>query len=95
MAELVDAPDSKSGALKGVRVRVPLPAPISALLPLQPKETRMITDAQVHIWNANTPDDPWDPGAQSHLPDPMPAERMLGLMDEAGIDRAVIRLEGK
>ena len=50
----------------------------------------MITDAQVHIWNANTPDDPWDPKAQTHLPDPMPAERMLGLMDEAGIDRAVI-----
>jgi L-fuconolactonase len=50
----------------------------------------MITDAQVHIWNANTPADPWEPGAQSHLPDPMPAERMLKLMDEAGIDRAVI-----
>jgi hypothetical protein len=27
VAELVDAPDSKSGALRGVRVRVPSPAP--------------------------------------------------------------------
>ena len=54
----------------------------------------MITDAQVHIWNANTPEDPWDPKAESHLPDPMPAERMLGLMDEAGIDRAVISPAG-
>ncbi len=50
----------------------------------------MITDAQVHLWNANTPDDPWEAGAQAHLPEPMPAERMLKLMDEAGIDRAVI-----
>ena len=54
----------------------------------------MITDAQVHIWNANTPEDPWGPGAESHLPDPMPAERMIGLMDEAGIDRAVISPAG-
>ncbi len=50
----------------------------------------MITDAQVHIWNANTPQDPWEAGAKAHLPDPMPAERMLKFMDEAGIDRAVI-----
>src|SRR5918999_995129 len=54
----------------------------------------MITDAQVHIWNANTPEEPWGPGAESHLPDAMPAERMLGLMDEAGIDRAVISPAG-
>ena len=50
----------------------------------------MITDAQVHLWNANTPEDPWEAGAQAHLPDPMPAERMLKLMDEAGIDRAIV-----
>ena len=54
----------------------------------------MITDAQVHIWNANTPEEPWGAGAESHLPDPMPAQRMLGLMDEAGIDRAVISPAG-
>lgn len=54
----------------------------------------MITDAQVHIWNANTPEEPWAANAESHLPDPMPAERMLGLMDEAGIDRAVISPAG-
>jgi len=54
----------------------------------------MITDAQVHIWNANTPQEPWDPKAQTHLPDAMPAERMLGMMDDAGIDRAVISPAG-
>ena len=31
VVELVDAPDSKSGARNGVRVRVPPPAPLSAL----------------------------------------------------------------
>ena len=50
----------------------------------------MITDAQVHLWNPNTPDDPWEPGAAAHLPEPMPAERMMKLMDEAGIDRAIV-----
>jgi len=54
----------------------------------------MITDAQVHIWNANTSEDPWGPNAESHLPDAMPAERMLKLMDEAGVDRAVISPAG-
>jgi hypothetical protein len=32
VVELVDAPDSKSGARNGVRVRVPPPAPINAVL---------------------------------------------------------------
>lgn len=50
----------------------------------------MITDAQVHLWNANTPQDPWEEGQKAHLPDPMPAERMLKFMDEAGIDRAIV-----
>ena len=54
----------------------------------------MITDAQVHIWNATTPDDPWDPKGQTHLPDALPAERMLGMMDESGIDRAIISPAG-
>ncbi|MFN8533566.1 MAG: amidohydrolase family protein [Dehalococcoidia bacterium] len=50
----------------------------------------MITDAQVHLWEASRPDRPWDPDAKPHLPDPVPAERMVAWMDEAGIDRAVI-----
>jgi hypothetical protein len=32
VVELVDAPDSKSGARNGVRVRVPPPAPIESRL---------------------------------------------------------------
>jgi hypothetical protein len=29
----------------------------------------MITDARVHIWNANTPEEPWDVKAQMQLRD--------------------------
>lgn len=54
----------------------------------------MITDAQVHLWEASRPDRPWAPAAEAHLPEPMTAERMLGLMDEAGVDRAVISPPG-
>ncbi len=54
----------------------------------------MITDAQVHLWEASRPDRPWAPDADAHLPEPMTAERMMGLMDEAGIDRAVISPAG-
>ncbi|GIW09754.1 MAG: amidohydrolase [Chloroflexi bacterium] len=50
----------------------------------------MIIDAQVHLWEADRPDRPLDPAARPHLPEPMTAERMLALMDEAGVDRAVI-----
>lgn len=54
----------------------------------------MITDAQVHLWEASRPDRPWAANAEAHLPEPMTAERMIGLMDEAGIDRAVISPPG-
>ncbi|MBV9862584.1 MAG: amidohydrolase [Alphaproteobacteria bacterium] len=51
----------------------------------------LIVDAQVHIWAADTPERPW-PGGRStpHQPEPLTAEKLLGLMDAAGVDRAVI-----
>jgi predicted TIM-barrel fold metal-dependent hydrolase len=51
---------------------------------------RTIVDAQVHLWKANGPDYPWNPGAKPQLPEPMTYERALPLMDEAGVDRVVI-----
>jgi predicted TIM-barrel fold metal-dependent hydrolase len=48
------------------------------------------TDAQVHLWEADRPDRPWPPGAQANLPEPMTAERFIPIMEEAGVDRAVI-----
>ena len=51
---------------------------------------RMIVDAQVHLWKAPTPDWPWIPGRKPQLPEPFLIEKLLPLMDEAGVDRAVI-----
>lgn len=51
---------------------------------------RMIVDAQVHMWKANSPEWPWDPGTRPQLPEPFTYERALPLMDEAGVDRVVI-----
>jgi predicted TIM-barrel fold metal-dependent hydrolase len=50
----------------------------------------MIVDAQVHLWKANSPDWPWQPGARPQLPEPFTIERALAMMDEAGVDRVVI-----
>ena len=52
----------------------------------------MIVDAQVHLWKAETPDRPWPTWgrAAQHLDEPLTYPRMLHLMDEAGVDRAVI-----
>src|SRR4051812_12215237 len=50
----------------------------------------MITDAQVHLWEANRPDRPWPEGSKADLAEPMTAERFLPMMDEVGVDRAII-----
>ena len=56
----------------------------------QPAGKRTIVDAQVHLWKANGPDYPWVAGAKPQLPEPFTVERILPLMDEAGVDRVVI-----
>jgi predicted TIM-barrel fold metal-dependent hydrolase len=56
----------------------------------QPAGRRMIVDAQVHLWKANTPDWPWVAGASPQLPEPFTIERILPLMNEAGVDRVII-----
>ena len=53
-------------------------------------QKRLIVDAQVHLWKADTPDRPWPAGAQAQLPEPMTIERVVPLMDAAGVDRVVI-----
>ena len=50
----------------------------------------MIVDAQVHIWKANTPDRPWLPNRVAQLAEPFTLEKLVPMMDEAGVDRAVI-----
>ena len=56
----------------------------------QPAGKRAIVDAQVHLWKANGPDYPWNPGAKPQLQEPFTVERVIPLMDEAGVDRVVI-----
>jgi predicted TIM-barrel fold metal-dependent hydrolase len=51
---------------------------------------RQIVDAQVHLWKAETPEWKWVPGMKPQLPEPMTIERLLPLMDEAGVDRVVV-----
>jgi len=52
----------------------------------------LITDVQVHLWEADRPDRPWPRGQHRppHRPNGFSAEEMLVEMDTAGVDRAVI-----
>jgi len=56
------------------------------------RRRRSIVDAQVHLWKAETPGRPWSPGgaARAQLPEPFTIEKLLPMMDEAGVDRVVI-----
>jgi predicted TIM-barrel fold metal-dependent hydrolase len=63
----------------------------------QPKK-RLIVDAQIHMWPANTPERPWVAGQKPQLPEPFTIERVVPMMDKAGVDRVVIvppTLEGE
>jgi predicted TIM-barrel fold metal-dependent hydrolase len=50
----------------------------------------MIVDAQVHLWKSESPDWRWVPGLKPQLPEPFTIERLIPMMDEAGVDRVVI-----
>ena len=62
----------------------------------------MIIDSQVHLWEAHRPDRPWPAdqigkpsfvsvaGARPHRAEPLGADELIGMMNQIGIDRAVI-----
>jgi len=52
----------------------------------------MIVDSQIHLWTEETPERPWIPGGhqRAHLPEALTWQKALPLMDEAGVDRAII-----
>jgi predicted TIM-barrel fold metal-dependent hydrolase len=50
----------------------------------------MIVDAQAHLWKAESDDWKWVPGRKPQLLEPFTIEKMVPLMDEGGVDRAVI-----
>src|SRR4051812_26666217 len=51
---------------------------------------RTIVDAQVHLWKAESDDWKWVPGMKPQMPEPFTIEKLVPLMDQAGVDRAVI-----
>ena len=56
----------------------------------QSARKRAIVDAQIHLWKAESEDWKWIPGMKPQLPEPFTIERALPLLDEAGVDRAVV-----
>ena len=63
---------------------------------LQPAQAqkRVIVDSQVHLWKADSEEFRWTPGAKPQLPEPFTIERAVKLMDEAGVNRAVLAPAG-
>jgi predicted TIM-barrel fold metal-dependent hydrolase len=51
---------------------------------------RTIVDAQVHLWKAESEDWKWIPGTKPQMPEPFTIEKLVLLMDQAGVDRVVI-----
>jgi predicted TIM-barrel fold metal-dependent hydrolase len=51
---------------------------------------RIIVDSQVHQWKAQTPERPWPSGRVAQLPEPFGYDKLLPMMNEAGVDRVVI-----
>jgi predicted TIM-barrel fold metal-dependent hydrolase len=62
----------------------------SLLAAAPPTKKRLIVDSQVHLWKASTPDRPWVPGRMPQLPEPFTIERLVPMMDKAGVDRVII-----
>jgi predicted TIM-barrel fold metal-dependent hydrolase len=70
----------------------------ASLRPAAAQMHRLIVDSQIHMWPPNRPDRPWAPGAQPQIPEPFTIERVVPMIDEAGVDRVVIvppTLEGE
>jgi predicted TIM-barrel fold metal-dependent hydrolase len=50
----------------------------------------IITDSGLHVWQAETPDRPWQPGRAAHLDTPIGYDDLSARMAEAGVDRAIL-----
>jgi predicted TIM-barrel fold metal-dependent hydrolase len=82
---------SRRGFLNGtIGAGVTLAAQGTGSASAQPARKRTIVDAQVHLWKAETPEWRWVPGRKPQLPEPFTIEKLVPLMDEAGVDRVVV-----
>ncbi len=50
----------------------------------------MMIDAQIHVWQANTPERPWPEGAVSLQGEPFSIDQALGTLDAGGVQRAIL-----
>ena len=51
----------------------------------------MIIDSQVHIWKPDSPERPWRAGgSKGHRPVPLGYRELRAMMDEAGVERAIL-----
>lgn len=55
-----------------------------------PTQGRLLVDSQVHMWPQERPEFKYVAGIKPHLPQPLTVERLLPMMDEAGVDRVII-----
>jgi Predicted metal-dependent hydrolase of the TIM-barrel fold len=44
----------------------------------------------VHLWKAESEDWKWVPGMKPQMPEPFTIEKLVPLMDQAGVDRVVV-----
>ena len=51
---------------------------------------RTIVDAQVHLWKAESEDWKWVPGMKPQMAEPFTIEKLVPLMNQAGVDRVVV-----
>jgi predicted TIM-barrel fold metal-dependent hydrolase len=51
---------------------------------------RTVVDSQVHLWKAESEDWKWVPGMKPQMPEPFTIEKLVPLMDQAGVDRVVV-----
>ena len=72
------------GALGAGAVLASAQTPTFSAQTARPQQKRTIVDSQVHIWQANTPEHPWVPGATAQMPEPFTIEKLVAAMDEAG-----------
>ena len=78
------------GAAAGIALDARIVQQAAAQDAAAPARRRIIVDAQVHQWKAQTPDRPWPPGRVAQLPEPFGYDKLLPMMNEAGVDRVVI-----
>lgn len=89
---------SRRRVLTGLTAAAGLASATDGIVPAVADARRLIVDSQIHLWPANTPERPWVAGQAPQLPEPFTIERVVPMLEEAGVDRVVIvppMLEGE